>query len=91
MSTLTKVSEKDLPQLYCMKMKICYDVCFIDVSGVTLMRPLRILLTIVFLGNRTFSQKSPEGACTFLHYLNSPVSNSSRPLNGSTENSFRQC
>ena len=91
MSTLTKVSEKDLPQLYCMKMKICYDVCFIDISGVTLMRPLRILLTIVFLGNRTFSQKSPEGACTSLHCLNSPVSNSSRPLNGSTEDSFKQC
>ena len=48
MSTLTKVSEKDLPQLYCMKMKICYDVCFIDISGVTLMRPLRILLTLYF-------------------------------------------
>ena len=91
MSTLTKVSEKDLPQLYCMKMKICYDVCFIDISGVTVMRPLRILLTFVFLSNRTFSQKSPEGACTFLHCLNSLVSNSSRPLNISTEDSFRQC
>ena len=92
MSTLTKVSEKDLPQLYCMKMKICYDVRFIDISGVTVMRPLRILLTFVFLSNRTFSQKSPEGACTFLHCLNSPVSNSSRPpLNGSTDNSFKQC
>ena len=86
MSTLAKVSEKDLLQLYCMKMKICYDVCFIDISGVTVMRPLRILLTFVFLSNRTFSQKSPEGAG-----LNSPVSNSSRPLNGSTENSFKQC
>ena len=49
MSTLTKVSEKDLPQLYCMKMKICYDVCFIDISGVTVMRPLRILLTVTGL------------------------------------------
>ena len=57
MSTLTKVSEKDLPQLYCMKMKICYDVRFIDISGVTVMRPLRILLTFVFLGNRTFSSE----------------------------------
>ena len=91
MSTLTKVSEKDLPQLYCMEMKICYDVCFIDISGVTVMKPLRILLTFVFLSNGTFSQKSPEGACTSLHCLNSLVSNSSRPLNRSTEDSFRQC
>ena len=55
------------------------------------MTSLRILLTFVFLGNRTFSCKSPEGACTSLHCLNSPVSNSSRPLNGSTEDSFKQC
>ena len=50
------------------------------------MTPLRTSLTFVFVGNRTYSRKSPEGAC-----LNSPVSNSSRPLNGSTEDSFTQC
>ena len=76
MSALTKVSEKDLPHLYCMKMKICYDNYMFyrhrSYCG-NAMTPLR----------GTFSRKSPEGAC-----LNSPVSNSSQPLNGSTEDSF---
>ena len=44
------------------------------------MTPLGILLILVFLGTRTFSWKSPEGACTSLHCLNSPVSNLSRPI-----------
>ena len=70
-----------------MKMKICYDIrsCHGNV-----MTPLRILLILVFLGNRTFSWKSPKRACTSLNCLNSPVSNLSRPLNRSTEDSFIQ-